>query len=157
VSSYPSPGGSPGFATILASCAQSADLPFRDVLTEEQIEALAAEEGVSFGDGPGCIYSVALTLWAFLAQLLSKDKSCTAAVARVVVLLVALGREPCSAATGAYCKARAKLPEHFLQRLVYDVGGRLEDEAPAGWRGRRAVLVNGTTVLLADTPANQAA
>jgi hypothetical protein len=149
----------PRFAAILHTCAQAADLPFRDVLTEEQIEALAAEEGVAFGDGPGGIYSVALTLWAFLAQMLSKDKACTAAVARVIVLLVALGREPCSAGTGAYCKARAKLPEPFLRRLAYDVGQRLEDEAPAGWRwqGRRVLLVDGTTVLLPDTPANQAA
>jgi hypothetical protein len=159
VLSYPPAGGSPRFTTILNTCAQAPDLPFRDVLTEEQIQTLATEEGVDFGEGPGCVYSVALTLWAYLAQTLSKDKSCTAAVARVVVLLVALGREPCAAGSGAYCKARAKLPERFLQRLVGDVGGRLEDEAPASWRwrGRRAVLVDGTTVLLADTPANQAA
>jgi hypothetical protein len=159
VSSYPAPGAAPTFRTVLDSYAQSPDLPFRDVLTEAQIQALADEEGVAFGDGPGCVWSVALTLWAFLSQVLSKDKSCTAAVARVVVLLVALGREPCAAGTGAYCKARAKLPERFLQRLACDVGRRLEDEAPAGWRwkGRRALLVDGTTLLLADTPANQAA
>jgi hypothetical protein len=159
VLSYPSSGGIPSFRTVLDTCAQSDELPFRDVLTEAHIQALADEEGVAFGDGPGCVWSVALTLWAFLAQMLSKDKSCTAAVARVVVLLVALGREPCSAGTGAYCKARAKLPERFLQRLAFDVGRRLEDEAPAAWRwkGRRAVPVDGTTILLPDTPANQAA
>src|SRR5437764_980600 len=60
---------------------------------------------------------------------------------------------------GAACKARAKLPERFLRRLVFAVGRRLEDEAPAAWRwkGRRALLVDGTTLLLADTPANRAA
>jgi hypothetical protein len=159
VLSYASANSLPSFTTILDSCAQSADLPFRDVRTEERIQSLAAEEGVSFGAGPGCVYSVAVTLWAFLAQMLSKEKSCTAAVARVVVLLVALGREPWAAGTGAYCKARAKLPERFLRRLVYDVGQRLQDEAPAAWRwhGRRVILVDGTTVLRADTPANQAA
>jgi putative transposase len=159
VLSYPSANPIPSFATILDTCAQAADLPFREVLTEQQIQTLADEEGVSFGAEPGCVYSVAVTLWAFLTQLLSKEKACTAAVARVVVLLVALGRAPCGAGTGAYCKARAKLPERFLQRLVYDVGGRLEDAAPPAWRwhGRRAILVDGTTILLADTPANQAA
>jgi hypothetical protein len=85
-------GRRPHFATILDTCARSPDLPFRHVLTEEQIEPFAAEEGASFGDGPGCIYSVALTLEAFLAHLLSKDKSCMADVTRVVVLLVALAR-----------------------------------------------------------------
>jgi Transposase DDE domain len=159
VPSYPNPSGAPSFRTILDTAAQAPDLPFHDVLTTEQIQTLCAEEGVSFAEEPGCVYTVALTLWAFLAQILSKDKSCTAAVARVVVLLVALGREPCAAGTGAYGKARAKLPERFLQRLACDVGQRLEDEAPAGWRwrGRRVILVDGTTVLLPDTPANQAA
>ncbi len=159
MSSYPSSGGIPSFRTVLATCVQSDDLPFRDVLTEAHLQALADEEGVAFGDGPGCVWSVALTVWAFLTQLLSKDKSCTAAVARAVVLLVALGREPCAAGTGAYCKARAKLPERFLQRLAFDTGRRLEGEAAASWRwkGRRAVLADGTTILLPDTPANQAA
>jgi hypothetical protein len=159
MSFYPFSAGIPRFTTVLQTVAQSADLPFHDVLTEEQIETLAREEGVAFGSAPGCVFSVAVTLWTFLTQLLSKDKSCTAAVARLVVLLVALGREPCSAHTGAFCKARAKLPERFLQRLAEDVGRRLEDEAPAAWRwhGRRAVLADGTTVLLPDTPANQAA
>jgi Transposase DDE domain len=159
VSSYRFASAPPSFSTVLDTCAQSADLPFRDVLTEAPIQTLAEEEGVSFGEGAGCVYSVAVTLWAFLAQMLSKEKSCVAAVARVVVLLAALGREPCAAGAGAYCKARAKLPERFLQRLVYDVGQRLEDEAPLAWRwqGRRTILADGTTVLLADTPANQAA
>jgi hypothetical protein len=159
VLSYPSSGGIPSLRTVLDTCAQSPDLPFRDVLTEDQIQALADEEGVAFGDGPGCVWSVALTVWAFLAQVLSKDKSCTAAVARAVVLLVARGREPCAAGTGAYCKARSKLPERFPQRLAFDVGRRLEGAAPAAWRwkGRRAVLVDGSTLLLPDTPANQAA
>jgi hypothetical protein len=99
-----------------------------------------------------------VTLWTFLTQMLSKEKSCVAAVARLVVLLVALEREPCDAGTGAYGKARAKLPERLLQRLVCAVGVRLEDEAPTTWRwrGRRAILVDGATVLLPDTPANQA-
>ena len=37
--------------------------------------------------------------------------SCAAAVARVAVLLLTLGRKPCSSDTAAYCRARAKLPE----------------------------------------------
>jgi putative transposase len=157
--SYPSGAAGARFAAILDSCVQSPDLPFHDVLTEQQIDALATEEGVSFGAGPRCVYSVAVTLRAFLAQMLSKDKSCTAAVARVLVFLVATGRTACAATTGAYCKARAKLSERFLWRLVFEVAAWLEDEAQAAWRWkqRRVVLADGTTVLLADTAANQAA
>ena len=62
----------------------------------------------SFADGEDAVYTPAITLWAFLSQVLFKDaqRSCVAAVARVVVLLVALEREPCRGNTGAYCRAR---------------------------------------------------
>jgi len=75
---------------------------------------------------------------------------CVAAVARVMVLLAAMGRPPCSSATGAYCKARAKLPEKFLQRLTYEVGTELEDQAPAAWRWHncRTLLLNGSESTL---------
>jgi hypothetical protein len=56
-------------------------------------------------------------VWAFLAQVLSKQKACVAAVARVMVLRLALGLPPCAEETGAYCEARAKLSESFQQRL----------------------------------------
>jgi len=84
---------------------------------------------------------------------------CVAAVARVIVLLTAMGRPPCSSATGAYCKARAKLPEKFLKRLTYEVGAELEDQAPAAWRwhNRRTLLLDGSTSTLPDTPENQRA
>jgi len=159
MSSYPLPPPASDFRAILQSFAQGPGLPFADVLTAEHIAAACADEGALFGAGRGDVYSVAITLWAFLAQVLSKEKSCRAAVARVIAWLIARGRPPCSAATGAYCKARAKLPERLLRRLGRDAGRRLEDGAPAHWRwrGRRVLLADGTTVLLADTPANQAA
>lgn len=60
-------------------------------------------------------------------------RSCTAAVARVIVLLVALGRQPCSADTAAYCRARAKLPAAVIRRLALQVGNQLEARIPADW------------------------
>lgn len=145
------------FTTILRSFAQDESLPFASVVTEEQIQAAATAERVSFGRGLRDVFTPAVTLWAFVGQFVGGHKNCVAAVARVIVLLVAMGREPCSAATGAYCKARAKLPEKFLRRLTYQAGTELDDQAPAEWRWlhRRVLLVDGTTVTLADTPANQ--
>ena len=147
------------FTGILQSYAQDPGLPFASVLTEEQIQRAAVEEGVAFGSGPNVIYTPAIVLWAFVGQVLSGRGCCVAAVTRVIVLLAAMGRPPCSSATGAYCKARAKLPEKFLKRLTYQVGTELEDQAPAAWRwhNRRAVLVDGTTCTLPDTPENQRA
>ncbi|MDY3559187.1 IS4 family transposase, partial [Gemmata sp. JC673] len=91
-------------------------------------------------------------------QCLSTSKSC-AAVARAVALRVTLGLHPCSEATGAYCKARAKLPVALLSRLATPSGDELERHAPKEWqwKGRRVLLGDGTTLSGPDTPANQAA
>jgi hypothetical protein len=158
-SSYPSPSVGATLRQFLNGFVQTDDVPFRDVLTATQIEQTAAAENVSFGTGADEVYSVPVTVWAFVAQVLSDQKSCVAAVARVLVLLTILRRKPCNAGTGAYCKARAKLPERFLQRLACDVGRQLEEQAPDTWRwhGHRVVLVDGSTLSMPDTPANQQA
>jgi hypothetical protein len=157
MSSYRTAGTGATFRQLLNGFVQANDLPFRDVLTAAQIEQAAAAEQVSFGTGADDVYSVPLTLWAFIAQVVSNQKSCVAAVARVLVLLTTLGRKPCHAGTGAYCKARAKLPEAFLRRLVCAVGRQLEAETPCAWRwhGRVVKLVDGSTLSMPDTPANQ--
>src|SRR4051794_9714347 len=75
------------FQTVLRSFAQDADRAFLDALPESRLEQIAAEDGVSFATHPDAIYTPAVTLWAFLAQVLSASKSCVAAVARVIVLM----------------------------------------------------------------------
>jgi len=59
-----------------------------------------------------------------------EQRSCLAAVSRIVVLLVALGREPCANNSGAYCKARAKLSETVLERITARVADGCEKEIP---------------------------
>ena len=44
----------------------------------------------------------------------------------VGVLLIALGKNPCSDNTGAYCRARSKLPVPILARLTTDVANGCE-------------------------------
>ncbi len=151
------------FRLILSSFLQSDGLPFGDTLPEEEIERAFAEEGVSLrsdDEREEAVYTPAVTLWAFLSQMLHRgeQRSCMAAVSRVVVLLVALGREPCSSHTGAYCRARAKLPERVLRRLTLQMATGCEEEASSDWlwHGRHVKLVDGTTVSMPDTDANQA-
>jgi hypothetical protein len=81
-----------------------------------------------------------------------------AAVARVIVLLVALGKRPCSDDSGAYCRARAKLPVPILRRLAVQVADGCEQQVPDEWlwKGRHVHLVDGSTISMPDTPANQA-
>ena len=149
------------FGLVLSSFLQKPGLPFAGVLSEEEIQNVFDQEGVAFAEGEDDVYTPAVTLWAFLSGVLFKDeqRSCTAAVARVVVLLVALGRKPCSQNTGAYCKARAKLPEKVIRRLTLEVADGCEQRLPDAWlwHGRHVHLVDGTTVSMPDTPANQAA
>jgi len=146
------------FDATLSCFVNDQGLPFADVLSEEQIQQFADEEDVHFGEADDEIYSPAVTLWAWLSQSLADNKSCRAAVARVLVHRVATEQEPCSANPGAYCKARAKLPESFLQRLALHLGSAVEDAAPDDWRwkGRRVILVDGAEVTAPDTPENQA-
>ena len=149
------------FRLVLASFLQRPGLPFAEALTEESIQTAFDEEGVSFAAGEDTVYTPAITLWAFLSQVLFKDeqRSCAAAVARVVVLLVALERGPCSSNNGAYCRARAKLSEAAIHRLAVDVASGCEKQIEKKWlwRGRHVRLVDGTTVSMPDTPDNQAA
>jgi hypothetical protein len=154
-----SSNASKSFSFIVGAFMQSDRLPFAEVLSEEEIEATFVEENVSFAADEDDIYTPAVTLWAWLSQVVhaGNHRSCVAAVSRVTVLYVAMGREPPSPDTGAYCRARAKLPERVLQRLVYSVGDALESRVPTDWLwlGRHVKMADGTTLLAPDTDANQ--
>lgn len=147
----------PTFKATLRCFVQDEGLPFQSVLSEQQVLRLCEEEGVCFGCGEHDVYTPAVTLWAWLSQCLSGSKSCVGAVARVIVLRVAFGLPVCSAATGAYCKARAKLKERFLQRLTYQAGEEMERQASDSWRfkSRRVLLADGAECSMPDTPENQ--
>jgi hypothetical protein len=142
--------------TLRAQFGQADGLPFADVLPAGRVERALREEGADWRE---VVFTPALTLWAFLTQVASPDGSCRAAVARVLAWLVAQGRTPCTPKTDPYCKARGRLPEPLLRRLARETGRALHDQAPAGWRwhGRPVKVVDGTTVSMPDTPANQAA
>jgi Transposase DDE domain len=132
---------------------QDGDLPFTDVLTEEVIaQALTAVSGWL-----DRIFSPLVTLWVFLAQVLSADHSCRAAVARLIAHRLSRGQRPCSAQTGAYCQARQRLPEKFFSSVACSVGRALDAKAEQRWlwKGRRVYMFDGTTVTMPDTPENQ--
>jgi len=99
------------------------------------------------------------TLSMFLTQALSADRSCQKAVNDTAVTRVARGLPRCSTHTGAYCRARQRLPMEMISTLVRQTGRRITAQAPEPWRwrGRPVRLVDGTTVVMPDTPANQAA
>ena len=65
----------------------------------------------------------------------------------------------CSADPSAYNKARHRLPEGVLTRLTRLTGRQTQDRAPAPWRwnGRTVKVVDGSTVSMPDSSANQKA
>jgi hypothetical protein len=133
---------------------RAAALPFADHLPAAAVEEAVRAENVRFRDR---LYPPAVTVWVFLSQVLDAAHCCRQAVARFLAWRVSQGLAACSADAGAYCKARGRLPEGVLARLARDTGRRPQDEAPATWRwhGRTVKVVDGTTVALPDTPANQ--
>jgi putative transposase len=149
------------FRLVLTSVLQAPGLPFSDVLTEEEIQEAFDEDECRFAQEDEDIFTPPVTLWAFLSQVLHKDeqRSCLAAVSRIIVLLVALGRQPCCNNSGGFCKARAKLPERVIQRLAARVADGCEEQVPEQWlwKGRHVKLGDGTTVSMPDTEANQGA
>lgn len=149
------------FRLVLASFLQRPGLPFADALAEEAIQKAFDDEEAGFAADEEAVYTPPITLWAFLSQVLFKDeqRSCVAAVARVVVLLVALERGPCSSNTGAYCRARGKLSQTAIRQLTTDSADGCERQLDAAWlwHGRHVQLVDGTTVSMPDTPENQEA
>jgi len=88
-----------------------------EVLTEEHLREVCDDLKVDFASGEDCFWGVVITLMNFLHQVASTAKSCLNAVAMASALRLALGLPDCSANTGAYCKARLKLPEELFCRL----------------------------------------
>jgi hypothetical protein len=129
--------------------AQRTGLPFADLLPDDTPELL--------GPTTEPIYPPLVTLGMFLCQVLDPLGCCQQAVARLLAWRTAHSLPPCSANTGAYCKARQRLPEEGLQTLVRQTGTTLCRKAPSQWlwKGRRVQVADGTTATAADTPANQ--
>mgnify|MGYP006194322529 FL=1 len=99
------------------------------------------------------------TLSMFLAQAMHADRSCQRIVNEVALTRLVSGLSPCGTMTGGYCRARQRLPITMVSSLVQKTGALMDERIPNNWRwqGRSVRIVDGTTVTLPDTPANQAA
>jgi hypothetical protein len=136
-----------------------AGLPFAGILSAERIERVFAKHDCLFG-AQG-VYSTAIMVWSFLAQVLrdGKEASCQAAVARIVCHCQQVGLDAPTPDTGDYCRARAKLSAAALHQLSGEVAEELEQAADERWLWKdkhHAKLVDGFTFTMPDTPQNQA-
>lgn len=124
---------------------QGGELPFSDVLSEGIVAQAMTAVGLRWLDR---VYSLLVTLWIFLGQVLSADHSCRAAVARLIAYRAARGQRTCSSETSAYCQARKRLPETFFSEVARQAGHALEDKVKPEWRwkGHRGYMFDGTVV-----------
>lgn len=134
---------------------QSVASPWEKLLPDSEVGELLANEKIRYYQS---IYTPIVTLWAMISQVLAPDQSLSQAVKRMSTWLSAAGVKSPSSDTGAYSKARKRLPEKLVQQLVPIVAESLEKQVPIEqqWCGRRVRVLDGTTVLMSDTAANQA-
>jgi hypothetical protein len=129
---------------------------FFNVLTSEQL--LQASEAL-LPEHRERMYPPAVALAMFMRQTLEADRSCQKAVNGWVAQRQADGLSACSTHTGAYCKARQRLPVEMVSGLTQRTGRELSAMAltPWKWQGRTVKLIDGTGLSMPDTPHNQAA
>ena len=104
------------------------------------------------------LYPPTVVLSMFMRQVLEADGSCQKAVNGWAAQRAAHGLSACSVRTGAYCRARQRLPLEMVSALTHETGRLLSEKALAQWlwRGRAVKLVDGTGISMPDTPQNQA-
>ena len=154
------PNGKPSQYTQFLSAKESLlkwpGLQLSQVLDVEEIIDAAQALGIRYRTR---IFSPWVTLWTFLWQVISPDHSCREALMRLHSDQFACGSQLCNTDTGAYCRARMRLSYGLIVMLFRRVAQRLHDRLADGallWCGRRVKIVDGSTVSMPDTAANQA-
>jgi hypothetical protein len=132
---------------------ESGDISLNKILSSEACQTIISECR-EFRDR---IYTPIKTIFMFVKQVLNPDKSCRNAVSGAVTEQICVGEEAASINTGQYCKARKRLPDETLHALVCETGNSSVSGAQnrLKWHGRSVKLVDGTTVTMSDTTANQ--
>lgn len=104
-----------------------------------------------FGHLPG--------FWAWLAQILEGNASCSKALGFIQSWCAARGLPVPASDTGAYCRARARLDEEFLNSIASRIDAALQARTHSSdlWNGFTVKAIDGSSGKLMDTPANQEA
>lgn len=144
------------FHRLAAQHAPQPELGLEDILPAATFKQVLSSEGALWKE---VLYTPWVTFWTFFWQMLSPDRSCRCALKRLAAWMGLHGQKLHDEDTGPYCKARARLPESALRRLMRLLGSQAHHQAPEPWRwcGRKVKAVDGSTVLMPDTQTNQKA
>lgn len=107
---------------------------------------------------PATVYTTLVTIWMLTLQRLGGGASLAAVVKDVLrhsrELLPDVKRireAKLSSNSAAYSRARKRLPLELVLRFAERVADSLIERTPPSFRGRRAFLIDGTTITLAPT------
>jgi hypothetical protein len=144
------------FGSVRDQLKQHEGLPFLRLLARNLIEAACRDCYYFWRER---IYTPSITLAIFLSQILSDDHSCDDAVERFQKYRYDRGLPRVATSTASYCEARRRLPETLFWDLVRRVGQSTQQTVDPAWlfHGRAVKIADGSTVLMPDTPENQAA
>lgn len=127
--------------------------PFAGVLSAEQVQEAIDQTGIRYRLQ---LFTPQIVLWAWIWQVLSKE-TCQAVAAKVLAFMVSINHKVRSVCDSAYCQARKRLPQNMPAQLARQVAQRTAAQVPPEqlWCGRVVKIMDGSSVLLPDTPANQ--
>ena len=136
--------------------AQHAGLPYCEVLPAAVVATALQSLGVPYYNS---LYNPVTVLWLFLSQVIHPNPTLAVTVECFLAWRLAQGMSPCSTDTGAYARARQRLPEGLLAMLTRHTGREADRAALSQWRwlGRAVKVFDGSTVSMPDTPENQEA
>ncbi len=142
------------FRIVRDKFARDNGLPFGRLLTRDYVLSVLDGECHDYRSRVFCPF---VTLWAWLSQRLSQDKSLNEAVSRILAHRVSTGLPACSASNAAYSQARTRFPESAMERMAKEIGQRVHGNADDSWnwRGREVFLADGTCFSMPDTAENQ--
>src|SRR5277367_1902994 len=112
------------FREVRDKFARDNGLPFGRILTREYVLGVLEDCGHKYRSR---VFCPLVTLWGWLSQCLSQDKSLNEAVSRILANRVATGLPPCSAASGGYSRARERFPSSVMVRMAKDIGRIVHD------------------------------
>ena len=160
----------PGISPKLGGRAKRRQLEVTRVLREQLRSKSIADIGTLFGkilppenliksqrDVRQRIFPESITFWAWISQLLQCNESCAAALTSIQSWYDRAGLPVPAFDTSAYCRARQRLSDAFIldvkKLIARYVEARIEPHHL--WYGCRLKAIDGTSVRLMDTAANQ--
>lgn len=104
-------------------------------------------------------WNLRLVFWSFLWQIAQAGASCREAIRQAQSLCQRAGQRVPPDETSPYCQARSQLPLDPLEQVHCALNAEAEKGVARQdlWCGHRVQVVDGTTLTMPDSPANQKA